>query len=89
MHLRDISLPQNRCSINMSSLDIPTLSLAQSTPSALVGNLGAPLDLDFLRESPNDEESELDNEKGGAKTEIAGVSNDPLTTGLVLDFMRD
>ena len=75
--------------MNMTSLDIPTLSLAQSTPSALVGNLGAPLNLDFLRDSPNDEESELDHEKGGAKPEIAGVSNDPLTTGLVLDFMRD
>ena len=74
----------------MSSLDIPTLSLAQSTPSALVGNLGAPLDLDFLRDSPNDEESEFDHENlGGAEKEISGVSNDPLTTGLVLDFMRD
>lgn len=72
----------------MSSLDVPPLSLVQSTPSAFVGNLGAPLDLDFLRDT-NDEGRELDSENKGDITEISGVSDDPLTTGLVLDLIRD
>ena len=85
MNLRDISLSTSNSKISTSTLRQPRFSIVEGEPSFLVGNLGAPLD---LRRVDRDDESVQDLEFDGERREFEGVSDDPLTTGMVLDEAR-
>lgn len=78
------------------SLELHTDSastIVQSPPSALVGNLGAPLDIEFLQELNTESEAQTKNHEGSIEQQFnaqkfESVSDDPLTTGIVLFYSQ-
>lgn len=86
MNLRDISLSAETSSLASNLFSDARFSVSSGTaPSRLIGNLGAPLNISF-HEAQEDlgSDSEIYKETEGFK----GVSDDPLTTGMVLEMMR-
>lgn len=75
-------MTRNRNSMSLSSLGFPSINNA---PSALVGNLRAPLDVSCLVNDEMDNDMELEEER---LLGFEGVSDDSLTTGIVLELMR-
>ncbi|KIP05091.1 hypothetical protein PHLGIDRAFT_167308 [Phlebiopsis gigantea 11061_1 CR5-6] len=95
MHLRDIRMARRSGDKSAKSLELPIDSastIVQSPPSALVGNLGAPLDIEFLQELYTESEAQTKNHEGSIEQQLnapqkfESVSNDPLTIGIVLYY---
>ena len=88
MHLRDIRMTRCGKNANTRSLDLPTDNASTITKSpslAFVSNLGAPLYLEFLQ-SPTESEAGAVGHEVVTEQYFEGVSNDPLTTGIVLNY---